>query len=40
VEALRRALEEGFNQPALLASDPDLDPLRKRKDFKVLVTGQ
>jgi predicted esterase len=40
VEALQRALEEGFNQPALLASDPDLDPLRKRKDFKVLVTGQ
>ena len=37
VEALQRALEEGFNQPGLLASDPDLDPLRERDDFKEVV---
>jgi len=40
VEALQRALEEGFDQTDLLESDPDLDPLRNRDDFKAVVTPQ
>jgi hypothetical protein len=40
VEALQRALEEGVDQTGLLASDPDLDPLRKRDDFKAVVTAK
>ncbi len=39
VEALERALEEGFDQTGLLASDPDLDPLRERDDFKAIAAA-
>jgi len=37
VEALERALELGFDNAELLASDPDLDSLRDRADFKALL---
>jgi predicted esterase len=37
VEALARSIELGFNNPELLATDTDLDPLRKRKDFQSLI---
>ena len=37
VRALARALEHGFNNSELLATDADLDSLRKREDFKVLM---
>ena len=40
MEALRQALELGFNRPDLLATDPDLDTLRHRGDFKTLLAGQ
>ena len=37
VEALERAVECGFDNAELLASDPDLDSLRDRVDFKALL---
>jgi tetratricopeptide (TPR) repeat protein len=37
VEALAKALELGFDNSELLKTDPDLDPLRSRDDFKVLL---
>ncbi len=39
MEALEQALELGFEQHELLATDPDLDTLRDRDDFKILLTG-
>ncbi len=40
VAALERALELGFDRDELLATDPDLDPLRDRDDFKALLAGR
>ena len=37
VEALAKSLEHGFNRYELLETDTDLDPLRKRDDFKALM---
>ena len=37
VEALQRALENNFQNWELIRTDPDLDPLRKRKDFATLM---
>ena len=37
VRALAGALEHGFNRYELLETDTDLDPLRKRDDFKALM---
>jgi tetratricopeptide (TPR) repeat protein len=37
--ALRRALPAGFPRVAELKTNPDLDPLRSRKDFQDLLTG-
>jgi Tfp pilus assembly protein PilF len=37
VEALERAVELGFDNAELLSSDPDLDSLRDRADFKALL---
>jgi hypothetical protein len=37
VEALSRSIELGFSNSELLATDTDLDPLRKRKDFQRLI---
>ncbi len=37
VEALERALENGFNRWELIQTDSDLDPLRKRDDFTQLM---
>ena len=39
VEALAKALELGFDNFELLNTDPDLDPLRSRDDFKVLLAA-
>jgi predicted esterase len=39
IEALARALEHGFDQYQLLETDTDLDPLRKRDDFKELMAS-
>ena len=40
MEALQQALDLGFNRPDVLATDPDLDALRDREDFKALLVGQ
>jgi predicted esterase len=40
MEALKQALDLGFNRFDLLATDPDLDVLRDREDFKELPTSQ
>ncbi len=40
VAALERALDLGFDRDELLATDPDLDPLRDREDFKALLAGR
>ena len=37
VKALDKALELGFSNYELLATDTDLDPLRERDDFKALM---
>ena len=34
---LQRAVAIGFRQPRQIAADPDLDPLRSRLDFRLLV---
>ena len=34
---LRRAVAAGYRNPAYLASDSDLDPLRSRDDFRALM---
>jgi len=39
VEALAKSLEHGFNRYELLETDTDLDPLRKREDFKALLAS-
>jgi predicted esterase len=39
VEALSNALDNGFNRYELLETDTDLDPLRKRNDFKELMAS-
>jgi tetratricopeptide (TPR) repeat protein len=40
MEALGQALDLGLSRPDLLATDPDLDTLRDRGDFKTLLAGQ
>jgi predicted esterase len=40
VAALEKALELGFDRDELLATDPDLDALRSRDDFKALLTAR
>jgi predicted esterase len=40
MEALRRSLDLGFNRTDLLATDSDLDSLRDREDFKILLAAQ
>ncbi len=37
MEALEKAVERGFSNTELLGSDTDLDPLRKREDFKAFL---
>ncbi len=37
MEALRLAVEQGYEDLARLKKDPDLDPLRERADFKRLL---
>ncbi len=37
MEALARAIENGFTRPELLATDSDLDSLREREDFRKLL---
>jgi tetratricopeptide (TPR) repeat protein len=39
IGALRQALAAGFPRVAELKTNPDLDPLRSRKDFLELLTG-
>ena len=39
VKALASSLEHGFNRYELLETDTDLDPLRKRDDFKNLLAS-
>jgi tetratricopeptide (TPR) repeat protein len=39
VAALERALELGFDRDELIATDPDLDTLRDRDDFKALLAA-
>jgi predicted esterase len=39
VEALEQAIEHGFSNFELLATDPDLDSLRDREDFQTLVNA-
>ena len=38
MEALEEALDLGFDRFDLLATDPDLDPLRDRDDFRAAVS--
>jgi len=40
MEALGQALDLGLGRTDLLATDPDLDTLRDRGDFKTLLAGQ
>jgi serine/threonine protein kinase/tetratricopeptide (TPR) repeat protein len=35
---LRQAIAKGYRNPNVMVSDPDLDPLRARKDFQKLLT--
>ena len=37
IESLRWAIAAGWNRPAQLKSDPDLDPVRSRPDFQLLL---
>ena len=37
MELLQKAVNAGFNNAARMATDPDLDPIRPRTDFKKLV---
>jgi serine/threonine protein kinase len=37
MELLRKAVQSGFRDAALMAKDDDLDPLRKREDFQKLL---
>jgi eukaryotic-like serine/threonine-protein kinase len=37
VDTLRRAVDAGGGSLALMRRDPDLDPLRPRPDFQVLM---
>ena len=37
MESLRRAIAAGWNRPAQLIPDPDLDPVRSRLDFQLLL---
>ena len=39
VAALRRAIEAGFDNEHLLRTDPRLDALRRRPDFRAAITG-
>jgi tetratricopeptide (TPR) repeat protein len=39
IDALRQALRDGFSDFGLLSTDPDLDALRSRDDFKALIAG-
>jgi serine/threonine-protein kinase len=37
MEALRRAIAQGYTFPAIISRDADLDPLRPRLDFRLLM---
>jgi serine/threonine-protein kinase len=37
IAALREAIGAGWHNPALIRSDPGLDPIRSRPDFQMLV---
>jgi hypothetical protein len=37
MEALRRAVAQGYTFPAIITRDIDLDPLRPRPDFQLLM---
>jgi serine/threonine-protein kinase len=37
MEALRRAIAQGYTFPAIISRDADLDPLRLRPDFQLLI---
>ena len=37
MEALRRAIAQGYTFPAIITGDADLDPLRPRPDFRLLM---
>jgi serine/threonine-protein kinase len=37
MEWLRRAVAAGYQHVALMRKDPDLDPLRSRPDFQLLM---
>jgi hypothetical protein len=39
VDALRQAIRDGFSDFALMSTDPDLDVLRSRDDFKAFIKG-
>ena len=39
MEALAQALDLGFKRTDLLATDPDLDALRDRDDFKAMLAS-
>ena len=39
VESLRAAVANGFRDSVTLQTEPDLDPLRARNDFRALVAG-
>jgi hypothetical protein len=37
MEALRRAIAQGYRFPGVIFRDADLDPLRPRPDFRLLM---
>ena len=37
MKSLRRAVAAGWNQPAHMRADTDLDPIRSRPDFQMLM---
>ena len=37
LQMLKRSLRSGFAETELFRTDPDLDPLRERDDFKALM---
>jgi hypothetical protein len=37
IQWLRRAIAAGYRKLALIQTDPDLDPLRSRPDFQLLM---
>ena len=37
MKSLRRAVAAGWNRPAHMRADTDLDPIRSRPDYQMLV---